>query len=188
MELMKDTGKVLEPRRWRDTGVGEREPLGLRILLSQSLLRASRALFGERPSEVWLLKDDQGFGSWEMVRNHLLLRASQADESAEMWGLGWCQAGSQGLPMASTLPPQPPPAGPPFPASFPGRILESLLQLRQWLLRGRLGWGWDGAPASWERWRPCEEHKPDTHKLGAGSHAWNAATVSPGAPEGLLVK
>lgn len=55
--------------------MGEREPLGLRILLSQSLLQASRALFGERPSEVckgsWLLKDDQGYGSWGMVRNHL---------------------------------------------------------------------------------------------------------------------
>lgn len=43
-------------------------------LLSQPRLEASRVLFGERPSEVckgpWLLQDDRGQNSWEMVRNH----------------------------------------------------------------------------------------------------------------------
>lgn len=44
-------------------------------------------------------------GKW----SETIFRSERADGSAEMWGLGWRQAGSQGLPMASTLPPQPPP-------------------------------------------------------------------------------
>ena len=69
-------------------GPGGREALSLRALLGQLLLWASSALFGGRPREVckgpWLLKDDQGYDSWEVAE----IIFSSEGEDGSAWDVG----------------------------------------------------------------------------------------------------